>query len=746
MAKLIGILLFFVLAFSLSFAVSDEEKAKAVAEKAAARLGWASPPQRNADDSIPGTSYLISVDGQGEDSEVRGYIAVINPVDWAYYSWVLSEVDMEHSSFHGRDAYISKPGELCNPKGIISKFIKEFVTGFFESIFGPSEEETCMTQHGTIVFVCGNYMMMGTDETDQGNEVDIASAFATSAQEMGLCDYGDTVVIMAQPTDLAGVEKISKAERLAQKVNEYYGVVSYGQYPPFKFSFMDADGSKGTNDWFEVPGTTASYKLANGVVDFDRYAAEAIKAAFKGKDLPNDLYLERVVIVYPGESHQVDKNAIFYDACVWHSDANYVEVDAAQGKRRVYVKNYIFLNQNRDLGTWAHEFGHSIPSKHQLPNGFARISDRYNYQGVRYGQYGEIYKWGLMGYGSWNGGNGVNPAHMVGFTKNAAGWLGYSQASLNSTYTLTALEDMKKGDSLLVLDDPNSNDANYYYIIEARDSTKIFGGIESGVVIYKVSMRDGYPVVNSLFPQAPSIKIEVDGQRVPRATLFSQSGEGSSYTSVPGKFKVILQSKGDSSSTIKIVPYDPRSMAGAIINAFGGGFVQIPGRLISAPPREEGPSPDSDLHAYDSNGNHVGMNYNTGVYENQIPGAIASGDLSNDEEWIFVPEGTDVRFEVSTYDTQKFLEQNPEYATYLTPHEVKITEVKFDSNGRRYEADGGKISLSAGQTQQIRSPTDPSLKYEQKEIPGVGNNKLCGILFVFPLALAGSFIFARVVR
>ena len=37
------------------------------------------------------------------------------------------------------------------------------------------------------------------------------------------------------------------------------------------------------------------------------------------------------------------------------------------------------------------------------------------------------------------------------------------------------------------------------------------------------------------------------------------------------------------------------------------------------------PGSDLDLHLYDKNGNHVGINYNTGLIDAQIPGATYSG-------------------------------------------------------------------------------------------------------------------------
>ncbi len=73
--------------------------------------------------------------------------------------------------------------------------------------------------------------------------------------------------------------------------------------------------------------------------------------------------------------------------------------------------------------------------------------------------------------------------------------------------------------------------------------------------------------------------------------------------------------------------------------------------------------PDLDLHLYCDDGRHIGVNYETGEYEIQIEGAIVSGDTRDMSEWIFIPpDVTNCHFAVSSYDNQKFLEENPEIA------------------------------------------------------------------------------------
>lgn len=75
--------------------------------------------------------------------------------------------------------------------------------------------------------------------------------------------------------------------------------------------------------------------------------------------------------------------------------------------------------------------------------------------------------------------------------------------------------------------------------------------------------------------------------------------------------------------------------------------------------------PDLDLHAITPDGRRVGMNYATGQYENQISGAIASGDNQDSPEWILVPDGIQAQFFVTSKDNQDFLNANPGIASQL---------------------------------------------------------------------------------
>ncbi|MFA6566362.1 MAG: NosD domain-containing protein, partial [Candidatus Paceibacterota bacterium] len=87
--------------------------------------------------------------------------------------------------------------------------------------------------------------------------------------------------------------------------------------------------------------------------------------------------------------------------------------------------------------------------------------------------------------------------------------------------------------------------------------------------------------------------------------------------------------------------------------------------LPLAPSLADAPLPDLDLHAVTPDGRHIGMNYQTNTFENQIAGSEVSGDMQGDEEWIFVPSTETVRYYVSAHDTQAFFDANPDIASQV---------------------------------------------------------------------------------
>ena len=96
---------------------------------------------------------------------------------------------------------------------------------------------------------------------------------------------------------------------------------------------------------------------------------------------------------------------------------------------------------------------------------------------------------------------------------------------------------------------------------------------------------------------------------------------------------------------------------------------------------------DIDLHVISDDGRHVGMNYSTGVYENEIEGATSSGDIpGGGPEWIELP--SDVLFR-AYLDASPALEWASELGLLAEDWEIRgeIRFIHFDGVGERTQTD-----------------------------------------------------------
>jgi hypothetical protein len=144
------------------------------------------------------------------------------------------------------------------------------------------------------------------------------------------------------------------------------------------------------------------------------------------------------------------------------------------------------------------------------------------------------------------------------------------------------------------------------------------------------------------------------------------------------KLEVQPLSLADGAAQFKVSSFNPVNMVGAVADPLS----------TPAVPNVEGDRinftlPDIDLHAYTSDGRHIGVNYSTGVYENQIPGAISSGDLIGAREWIFVPSNVQVTFYTSSRDTASYFKELTS-AKDLSSGDTtfSLEMISYDSNGK----------------------------------------------------------------
>lgn len=131
------------------------------------------------------------------------------------------------------------------------------------------------------------------------------------------------------------------------------------------------------------------------------------------------------------------------------------------------------------------------------------------------------------------------------------------------------------------------------------------------------------------------------------------------------------------------------------------GSTVSPIEVITPPPAECSSSPDLDLHAYLPDGTHIGMNYETGQYENGVEGALTSGDMPSDAEWILLPKklAADARFEVSARDTGEYVKSLRGKTAHSMDMSYSVEPATFDpSSASEFQGTAQHAVLKPGKT------------------------------------------------
>lgn len=164
------------------------------------------------------------------------------------------------------------------------------------------------------------------------------------------------------------------------------------------------------------------------------------------------------------------------------------------------------------------------------------------------------------------------------------------------------------------------------------------------------------------------------------------------------------------------------------------------------------PFPDLDLHAYLVDGRHIGMNYETGEFENPVPEAIISGDRSLDNEWILLPpdltEGA--RYEISSYDTQATREYFPDLTEEQLTLAYEVTPMVLEEDaGSLAEGDpvSGSLAPGASESTTVDTVGDTIVAAPPAAQPpdddggsGAGSSHLPPLLGALALVVAGMLV------
>lgn len=222
-----------------------------------------------------------------------------------------------------------------------------------------------------------------------------------------------------------------------------------------------------------------------------------------------------------------------------------------------------------------------------------------------------------------------------------------------------------------------------YYVLEARGKNG-HGEWEAhiprtGILVYKIRESFG----DEKTPSGSTFRTIPKGwpRSINYKELIEKKGE---WVDIDAGFRLVLESDLNPDNGHEVVKLRPLDL----LESISGPFANSPALIGSVlrPSLENAPviskmgsysplendieqnsqqsTPDLDLHAYLADGTHIGMNYETGQFENPVEGSVVSGDMSMDSEWILVPEqmAQGIRFEISSHDTQQFAEKFPEMA------------------------------------------------------------------------------------
>ncbi len=211
--------------------------------------------------------------------------------------------------------------------------------------------------------------------------------------------------------------------------------------------------------WYTGVGTHNWY--GGGAYGFGTYPAnaqglcrEAVLAAdplvdFSQYDNDGDGEVDALVIVHEGLGAEVTGSTNDIWSHQWSMFPNHVTVDG------VICDSYNMQAEFSPMGTFAHEFGHTI--------GLPDLYDT-DYSSSGYGD------WCIMGGGSWaDGGN--TPVQMCAWSKEFMGWL--EPTVVSSHNDLTTLDTITTGEHCykVFAQDPKTNTSEYF-LIENRQQVR----------------------------------------------------------------------------------------------------------------------------------------------------------------------------------------------------------------------------------------------------------------------------------
>ncbi len=443
---------------------------------------------------------------------------------------------------------------------------------------------------------------------------------------------------------------VDPGDGLIRRLQSYYSKNSYAS-----IALTPVSGPKVV----DLPRTMSSYVMAerysNGCpsgagrsVDEYSLIKDVIQAGL-GRDPDRDEAVPDsvVAVVYPTGSCQKEQqedrpSTVYFPSVLWQQPNWHV----------------VLMSVRDDVGGWAHEIGHALgeleidrgytatphPPGPPTPNGDPDLTT--------------VGCWDVMAHGVWNGsvgredclaGDQTRPPHMASFTKELLGWLRYESFGSGDLQVTTSLASLKHGDAIKRFH-VRGGDAERELIFELRDlsraATTWDWAPHDALVVWDVERSPDNPhlhenwIINraAVFESCPA---STEAWTFGAVLTIRCELMGRPFLDLVATFKVDVSSLLDISDPHVGMVMDP-----------SGASLSAPDEIAPTLPTP-GLAPDLDLHAWTTDGRHVGVDYATGEFDVEVDGARVSGDRLNGVEWIVLPADTeDVRFRVSSRDTR----------------------------------------------------------------------------------------------
>jgi hypothetical protein len=276
--------------------------------------------------------------------------------------------------------------------------------------------------------------------------------------------------------------------------------------------------------------------------------------------------------------------------------------------------------------------------------------------------------------------------HLDSYSKEWLGWLGYENVTTDSQVIVPVLPKLGHGGKVYRL---------------TYDMETLPGFDEQGFMLFEYRSNDpGVSEWDVHTDHAKAIHIyhvQILGggsEKIDLLEILLQVG--TTYILPWADVKVEVEELAEGHAILNLTAFDAKDLVGAVVA--GNGTMQ---GSVGARTNHDNSGlvgfPDTDLHARDRFGRHVGVNRTSGLFDAQIPGALFSGDARNGLEWIYAPSDLQPEFWVEAGDTEAFVMENPQYA-YLDDVELFGIMVQyFDEDGVAHDTEMRSRNVTAGQ-------------------------------------------------